>query len=128
MHLHILCEMKVKTLYSMCTRSVVIYATLPHVEIHCPTGNWIMLTTTVDLNVRKMLVTQSFPTLWEPMDCIQPGTSVHEILQGRILREAFSSSRESFRPRDWAWVSTLQAYSLPSEPPMENIFFFYNET
>ena len=28
---------------------------------------------------------QSCPTLWDPMDCIPPGSSVHGILQARIL-------------------------------------------
>ena len=32
-----------------------------------------------------MLVTQSCPTLWDPMDCCPPGSSVHEIFQARIL-------------------------------------------
>ena len=30
-------------------------------------------------------VTQSFPTLGEPMDCSPPGSSVHGILQARVL-------------------------------------------
>ena len=32
-----------------------------------------------------MLVAQSFPTLCNPMDCGSPGSSVHGILQARIL-------------------------------------------
>ena len=28
---------------------------------------------------------QSYPTLYEPMDCGLPGSSVHEILQARML-------------------------------------------
>ena len=32
-----------------------------------------------------VLVTQSCPTLWDPMDCSPPGSSVHGILQARIL-------------------------------------------
>ena len=32
-----------------------------------------------------MLVAQSCPTLCNPMDCSLPGSSVHGILQGRIL-------------------------------------------
>ena len=31
------------------------------------------------------LVDQSCPTLWDPMDCGSPGSSVHGILQARIL-------------------------------------------
>ena len=33
----------------------------------------------------QMLVTQSCLTLCDPMDCSLPGSSVHEILQARIL-------------------------------------------
>ena len=42
------------------------------------------------------------------MDCSPPGSSVHGILQARILgRVAISSSRGSFRPRDHTWVSYI---------------------
>ena len=48
-----------------------------------------------------MLVTQSWPTLCDPMDCIPPGSSVHGIFQARILEwVAISFSRGSSRPRD----------------------------
>ena len=33
----------------------------------------------------KVLVPQLCPTLWDPMDCSPPGSSVHGILQARIL-------------------------------------------
>ena len=33
----------------------------------------------------KVLVTQSCPTLWDPIDCSPPGSFVHWILQARIL-------------------------------------------
>ena len=32
------------------------------------------------------LVTQSWPTLWQPMDCSLPGSSVHGILQATVLK------------------------------------------
>ena len=53
-------------------------------------------------------VLQSCPTLCKPMDCSQPGSSVHGIFQARI-REwvAVSSSRGSSRPRDQTWVSKV---------------------
>ena len=42
------------------------------------------------------------------MDCSPPGSSVHEILQARILEwVAISSSRGSFQPRDWIHVSCI---------------------
>ena len=34
----------------------------------------------------RVLVTQSGPTLYDPMDCSPPGSSVHGILQARILK------------------------------------------
>ena len=41
-----------------------------------------------------------------PKDCSPPGSSVHEILQARILEwVAISFSRGSSRPRDETWVS-----------------------
>ena len=51
-------------------------------------------------------VTQSCPTLCNPMDCSPPGSSVHEILQARVLEwVAISSSRGSSQPRDGTQVS-----------------------
>ena len=44
---------------------------------------------------------QSLPTLLDPMDCSPPGSSVHGLLQTRILGwVAISSSRGSSQPRD----------------------------
>ena len=52
------------------------------------------------------LVTQSCLTLWDSMDCSPPGSSVHGILQARILEwVAMPSSRESSWSRDWTQVS-----------------------
>ena len=43
-----------------------------------------------------------------PMDCIPPGSSVHGILQSRILEwVAMPSSRKSSQPRDWTWVPCI---------------------
>ena len=40
------------------------------------------------------------------MDWSPPGFSIHWILQARMLEwVAISSSRGSFQPRDWTWVS-----------------------
>ena len=44
---------------------------------------------------------QSFPTLCDPIDCSLSGSSVHGILQARLLEwVAVPSSRGSSRPRD----------------------------
>ena len=51
----------------------------------------------------KVKVTQSFPTLCNPMD-----STVHGILQARILeRVAVPFSRGSFQPRDQTQVSCI---------------------
>ena len=56
---------------------------------------------------------QSCLTLCDPMDHSPPDPSVHGILQARILeRAAISSSRESFRPRDWTCVSCIDRQIL----------------
>jgi len=55
-----------------------------------------------------MLVAQSCPTLWDPMNCRLPRSSVHGILQARILEwVAISFSRESSWPRDQTQVSFI---------------------
>ena len=54
----------------------------------------------------KVLVTQSCLTLCDAMDCRSPGSSVHGILQARILEwVAIPFSRGSSQPRDSAGVS-----------------------
>ena len=53
-------------------------------------------------------VPQSCPTLCDPMDCSPPGSSVHGILQARILEwVAMPSSRGSSQPRDLTGVSCI---------------------
>ena len=61
-----------------------------------------------------MFVAQSCPTHCNPMNCSLPSSSVHGILQARILEwVAISFSRGSSQPRDRTQVSALQADSLP---------------
>ena len=53
-------------------------------------------------------VAQSCLTLCNPMDCRFPGSSVHGILQTRVLKwVAISFSRGSSQPRDRAWVARI---------------------
>ena len=54
------------------------------------------------------LVAQSCPTLCDPVYCSPPGSSVHGILQARILEwVAISFSRGSSQTRDWTQVSRI---------------------
>ena len=53
-------------------------------------------------------VAQSCPTLCDLMDCSLPGSSLHGILQARVLEwVAISFSRGSSRPRDQTRVSSI---------------------
>ena len=65
------------------------------------------------------IVTQSCLTFCDPMDYSLPGSSVHGILQARVLEwVAIPFSRGSSPPRDSPPRSpALQADSLLSEPP-----------
>ena len=55
-----------------------------------------------------VLVTQSCPTLQDPVDCSPPGSSVHRIPQARILEWAASPfSRGSSLTRDQTRVSHI---------------------
>ena len=63
------------------------------------------------------VVTQSCPTLCDPMDCSPPGSSIHGILQAEILWwAAIPLCKESSQTRDRTQSPVLQADSLPSEP------------
>ena len=56
----------------------------------------------------KVLVAQLCPTLWDPMDCSPPGSSVHGILQVRKLEWiAISFAKRSSWPRDQTHVSCI---------------------
>ena len=53
------------------------------------------------LKTMLCIVTQSYPTLRDPLDCSSLGSSIHRIFQVRILEWVFiSSSRGSSRPKD----------------------------
>ena len=65
----------------------------------------------------KSEIAQSCLTLCNPVDCSPSGSSIHGILQARILEwVAISFSRGSSQPRDPTRSSALQADALISEP------------
>ena len=56
----------------------------------------------------SVLVAQSCLTLCDSMDCILPSSSVHGILQARILEwVAISFSRGSSQPKDQIQISRI---------------------
>ena len=55
----------------------------------------------VELKIKYVCVSQSCLTLCNPMDCSPPGSSVHGILQARMLEwVAIPFSGGSFQPKD----------------------------
>ena len=73
--------------------------TYNHLEIHQDLG--------LEMCVQAKSL-QWCTTLCDPVDCSPPGSSVHGILQARILEcVAMPSSRESPQPRDQTRVSCL---------------------
>ena len=74
--------------------------------------------------VVKVLAVQSSLTLCDPVDGSPPGSSVHGISQARILEwVAILFCRGSSRTRIGPVSPTLQAGSLPSEPPEKPLYF-----
>ena len=79
---------------------------------------YVLILTFVQKNIRieihllqfshmKVSVTQSCLTLCDHMDCSLPGSSVHGILQARILQYAIPFLGGSSQTRDWTWVSCI---------------------
>ena len=64
--------------------------------------------TYVKVKNMEVLVALSSPTVWDPVDCSLPGSSVHGILQARLPEwGAISFSRGCSQPRDQTWVSCI---------------------
>ena len=64
------------------------------------------------------VIAQSYLTLCNPLDCSLPGFCVHGILQARLLEcVAITFSRDLPNPGFEPGSPTLQADSLPTEPP-----------
>ena len=62
---------------------------------------------------QKLLLPQLCPTLGDPMDCNPPGSSVHGILQARILEWLAIPFPGGFSwPRDWTRVSYISGRFL----------------
>ena len=60
------------------------------------------------MKLQKVKVVQVCPTLCDPMACSPPGSSVHGILQARMLEwVVILFSRVSFQPRDGTQVSHI---------------------
>ena len=86
----------------------------PHFIIY-ETEKMILTMTVYEL---KVLTAQSCLTLCNPVDWSPPDSSVHGILQARILEwVAIPFFRRSSQPRHRTWVSCIAGYTLSPEPP-----------
>ena len=68
------------------------------------------------------------PTLWDPMDCSPPDSSVPGILQARTLEwVAIPFCRGSSWPRDQTWVSCMAGrfFTIWATWEAPNLFFAY---
>ena len=73
----------------------------------------------------KVLVAQLCLTLWGPVDCNPPGSSVHGISQARIVEwVVILFSRGSSCPRAQTHVSCLAGRSFTTEPPGKSELLF----
>ena len=77
-------------------------------RFHCPRREPVIrLYLILSYSVYSVLVAQLCPTLCDPMGCSPPASSVHGILQARILEwVAIPFFCRSFWPRDWLRVSS----------------------
>ena len=77
---------------------------LPFSEMHCS----LVQAQCLMPEKGKVLVPHSYPTLQDPIACSLPGSSIHEILQARILEgRTHSLLQGSSQPRDWTQVSHI---------------------
>ena len=80
---------------------------------HCSYDLFILVDVLICEIVCVCVCVQSCLSLWDPMDCSLPGSSIHGISLGRILEwVAISFSRGSSRPRDRTHVSCVGKWIL----------------
>ena len=84
---------------------------------HCPLIWCVFVCMSVSERKVRVKVAQSCLTVCAPVDCNLPGSSVHGVLQARILEwVAIPFSRGSSHPRNWTQVSRIGGGFFMSEP------------
>ena len=90
-------------------------------EVRIPLYRICMIIRQSHMSLVKVLVAQLYPTLCDPMNRSPPGSSVHEILQARILEQvAIPFSRGSSQHRDRtldSCISCIAGGFFITEPP-----------
>ena len=73
---------------------------------------------------QSVLVIQSCLTVCSPTDCSPPGSSVHRILQARILEwVAMPFSRRSSQPRDQTWALVQRLNGCDAQAQLSRIMW-----
>ena len=105
--LHDKAEIHEGRLYIPCVYTT--FFALIHLSIYAWIVSTFYLLWTILLWIKKWSeVTQSCPTLCDPVDCSPPGSSIHGILQARILEwVAISFFRRSSWPKDQTQISHI---------------------
>ena len=88
-------------------------------DLSCGPGYWVVGGPDIYWSVKSL---QSCPTLCDPMDCSPPGSSVHEVLQARILEWVSHVLFQGIFPHPGIKPTSLrslhwQVASLPLVPP-----------
>ena len=103
----------------LCTEKPCVVRSLLHLG-HCQRQGFLIILHLCFSLLCCCLAAQSCLTLWNPMDCRPPGSSLHGILQARILEwVAISFSRESSWYRDWIHVSCMGRWIIYHWIPWE---------
>ena len=90
------------------------------VSIISDSNNW-LFGSSVCVLIRDVVSNSLCPT-----DCSLPGSSVHAILQARILEwVAIPFSRGSSQPGDWTWISCIGRWVFTTESLGKPLFGLY---
>ena len=102
----------------------------PHLPVSrlCMSNSLMELVSSFKWKMKSHSVSRSvMPNSYNPMDCNPPDSSVHGIVQARLLEwVAISFSRDLPHPGIEPRSLALQADSLPSEPPEKPLLFHYS--
>ena len=93
------------------------------VDVYCFLFDHSLIEGHLVLLLLEVKVIQSCLTLCDPIDFSLPGSSVHGLLQARIL--PFPSLGDLSNPGVEPGSPTLQSNSLPSEPPGKPLKYVY---
>ena len=122
------CNLYIYSRCSLIKSSILLLLTIwtkPKVETLILFFNWLTIFYVFIILFVYMLVAQLCLTLCDPKDCSPPGSSVHGILQARMLEwVAIPFSRASSWPRDQTCISSMAGRFLTVWDTREALYLF----